>query len=148
MKKKTASSSSQAQLHGFKPYEPAKGEEYMNEKQREHFRQILLAWRQELMEEADRTMHHLQDEQANLPDPADRATQEEEFALELRTRDRERKLLKKIEKTLDLVDKDDYGFCEACGIEIGIRRLEARPTAELCIDCKELAEIKEKQLAG
>ena len=109
----------------------------MNEKQREHFRNILLAWRQELMEEADRTMHHLQDEQANLPDPADRATQEEEFALELRTRDRERKLLKKIEKTLDLVDKDDYGFCEACGVEIGIRRLEARPTAELCIDCKE-----------
>ena len=89
----------------------------MNEKQREHFRQILLAWRQELMEEADRTMHHLQDEQANLPDPADRATQEEEFALELRTRDRERKLLKKIEKTLDLVDKDDYGYCEACGTD-------------------------------
>ncbi|MEE3319058.1 MAG: RNA polymerase-binding protein DksA [Pseudomonadota bacterium] len=148
MKKSSNSTSSMAQLHGFEPYQPAAGEEYMNEKQREHFRKILLAWRQELMEEADRTMHHLQDEQVNLPDPADRATQEEEFALELRTRDRERKLLKKIEKTLDLVDKDDYGYCEACGIEIGIRRLEARPTAEMCIDCKELAEIKEKQLAG
>ncbi|MQX51632.1 RNA polymerase-binding protein DksA [Alcanivorax sp. PA15-N-34] len=148
MKKSSKSASSMAQLHGFAPYQPKPNEEYMNESQREHFRKILLAWRQELMEEADRTMHHLQDEQVNLPDPADRATQEEEFALELRTRDRERKLLKKIEKTLDLVDKDDYGYCEACGIEIGIRRLEARPTAEMCIDCKELAEIKEKQLAG
>ena len=148
--KKSASSASKAEtlIHGFTPYTPNQGEEYMNEAQRAHFRQILLAWRQELMEEADRTMHHLQDEVANLPDPADRATQEEEFALELRTRDRERKLLKKIEKALDQIDKDDYGFCDACGIEIGIRRLEARPTAELCIDCKELAEIKEKQLAG
>ena len=137
-----------ATVHGFAPYMPAKGEEYMNEKQREHFRKILLAWRQELMEEADRTVHHLQDEAANLPDPNDRATQEEEFALELRARDRERKLLKKIEKAVDMIDKDEYGFCDACGVEIGIRRLEARPTAELCIDCKELAEIKEKQLAG
>ncbi|ASK36532.1 RNA polymerase-binding protein DksA [Alcanivorax sp. N3-2A] len=148
--KKSPSSASKADtlIHGFTPYVPKKGEEYMNEAQRAHFRQILLAWRQELMEEADRTMHHLQDEVANLPDPADRATQEEEFALELRTRDRERKLLKKIEKVLDQIDKDDYGFCEACGVEIGIRRLEARPTADLCIDCKELAEIKERQLAG
>ncbi|MCH8542711.1 MAG: RNA polymerase-binding protein DksA [Alcanivorax sp.] len=135
-------------IYGLKPYTPAKGEEYMSEAQYAHFRSILLAWRQELMEEADRTMHHLQDEASNLPDPADRATQEEEFALELRTRDRERKLLKKIEKTLDKVDTGDYGYCEACGVEIGIRRLEARPTAELCIDCKELAEIKEKQLAS
>ena len=120
----------------------------MNEAQRDHFRNILLAWRQELMEEADRTMHHLQDEQANLPDPADRATQEEEFALELRTRDRERKLIKKIEKTLKRIEEDDFGFCDQCGIEIGIRRLEARPTADLCIDCKTMAEIKEKQLQG
>lgn len=120
----------------------------MSEEQREHFRKILSAWRQELMEEADRTMHHLQDEATYLPDPNDRATQEEEFALELRARDRERKLLKKIEKGLIALEKDEYGWCEACGIEIGIRRLEARPTAELCIDCKELAEIKEKQLAG
>ena len=120
----------------------------MSEPQKDHFRKILNAWRQDLMEEADRTMHHLQDEAAHLPDPNDRATQEEEFALELRARDRERKLLKKIEKALDKIDQDDYGFCEACGVEIGIRRLEARPTAELCIDCKELAEIKEKQIAG
>lgn len=127
---------------------PAKKEEYMSDAQRAHFRSILLAWRQELVEEADRTVNHLQDEVANLPDPNDRATQEEEFALELRARDRERKLMKKIEKTLDLIDKDEYGWCEACGVEIGIRRLEARPTAELCIDCKELAEIKEKQLLG
>jgi len=135
-------------IFGLAPYMPGKNVEYMSPAQGVHFRKILLAWRQELMEEADRTMHHLQDEAANLPDPNDRATQEEEFALELRARDRERKLLKKIEQALDKVDKGDYGWCEACGIEIGIRRLEARPTAELCIDCKELAEIKEKQLAG
>lgn len=146
--KKTSTPQSMATIHGFEPYSPAADEEYMNEKQRAHFRAILLAWRQQLMEEADRTMHHLQDEQVNMPDPADRATQEEEFALELRTRDRERKLLKKIEKVLDKVDTDDFGYCDACGVEIGIRRLEARPTADLCIDCKELAEIKEKQLAG
>ena len=135
-------------IHGYPPYMPKKGEEYMSDEQYEHFRKILNAWRQELMLEADRTMHHLQDEASNLPDPNDRATQEEEFALELRTRDRERKLLKKIEKALDKIDEGEYGYCEACGIEVGIRRLEARPTAELCIDCKELAEIKERQLAG
>ncbi|MDX1589174.1 MAG: RNA polymerase-binding protein DksA [Oleiphilaceae bacterium] len=129
----------------FTPYQPAKGEEYMNEDQREHFRQILLSWKQELMEEVDRTMHHLQEDAANYADPSDRATQEEEFSLELRTRDRERKLIRKIDKTLDAIDKDDYGFCEQCGVEIGIRRLEARPTATLCIDCKTLSEIREKQ---
>lgn len=135
-------------IHGITPYEAQADEEYMNEQQYTHFRQILEAWRQELVEEAGRTMSHLQDEAANLPDPSDRATQEEEFALELRTRDRERKLLKRIDSTLEKIDSGDYGFCEACGVEIGIRRLEARPTAELCIDCKELAEIKEKQIAG
>jgi len=87
----------------------------------------------------------MQDEAANFPDPVDRAAQEEEFSLELRTRDRERKLIKKIEKTIILIKEDDFGFCESCGIEIGIRRLEARPTADLCVDCKTLAEIKEKQ---
>lgn len=136
------------ELGNFTPYQPAAGEEYMSADQRAHFRKILEAWRSNLMAEVDRTVHHMQDEAANFPDPTDRATQESEFSLELRTRDRERKLLKKIEKALDQIDKDDYGFCDACGIEIGIRRLEARPTAELCIDCKELAEIKEKQLAG
>lgn len=137
-----------ALIHGQKPYIARAGEEYMSDGQIEHFRRILLAWKQELMEEVDRTVHHMQDESANLPDPNDRATQEEEFALELRTRDRERKLIKKIEKTLGLLDNGEYGFCEACGIEIGIRRLEARPTADLCFDCKTLAEIKERQVGS
>ncbi len=117
-------------------------------KQREHFKQILVSWKGGLMEEVDRTVHHMQDESANLPDPNDRATQEEEFSLELRTRDRERKLIKKIDQTIGRIEKDDYGYCDDCGVEIGIRRLEARPTATLCIDCKSLAEIKEKQLVG
>lgn len=129
----------------FTPYQPAEGEEYMGEAQREHFRQILLSWKQELMEEVDRTVLHMKEDAANYADPSDRATQEEEFSLELRTRDRERKLIKKIDSTLERIEKDDYGFCDSCGVEIGIRRLEARPTASLCIDCKTLAEIKEKQ---
>ncbi len=135
-------------FQNFIPYKEKKGEEYMNEKQREHFRSILLGWKGELMEEVDRTVTHMKDEAANFPDPADRATQEEEFSLELRTRDRERKLIKKIDSTMDRIDNDDYGFCDACGVEIGIRRLEARPTANLCIDCKTLDEIKEKQQLG
>ena len=90
----------------------------------------------------------MQDEASNFPDPSDRATQEEEFSLELRTRDRERKLMKKIESTLKKLDNDDFGYCESCGVEIGIKRLEARPTADLCIDCKTLAEIREKQMVG
>lgn len=135
-------------LHGIAPYQPAKNEEYMNEKQLAHFRALLLAWKKELMEEVDRTMSHLKDEAANFPDPADRASQEEEFSLELRTRDRERKLIKKIDKTLELIENEDYGFCDACGVEIGIRRLEARPTATLCVDCKTIDEIKEKQVMG
>ena len=102
----------------------------------------------ELMQEVDRTVHHMQDEAANFPDPADRASQEEEFSLELRARDRERKLIKKIDETLQLIEDNDYGWCDSCGVEIGIRRLEARPTATLCIDCKTLAEIKEKQIGS
>ncbi|MCP5162446.1 MAG: RNA polymerase-binding protein DksA [Hahellaceae bacterium] len=129
----------------FAPYQLKDGEEYMNAAQREHFRQILLAWKQELMEEVDRTVHHMKEDAANYADPSDRATQEEEFSLELRARDRERKLIKKIDKTIDLIDKDDYGYCDSCGVEIGIRRLEARPTATQCIDCKTLAEIRERQ---
>lgn len=129
----------------FKPYETKKGEEYMSDAQLEHFKKILLDWKQELMEEVDRTVHHMKEDASNFADPADRATQEEEFSLELRTRDRERKLIKKIDKTMDRIEKDDYGFCDSCGVEIGIRRLEARPTATLCIDCKTLAEIKERQ---
>ena len=137
-----------SEFKNFTPYKAKKGEEYMNEKQKEHFRGILKNWRAELMEEVDRTVTHMKDEAANFPDPADRATQEEEFSLELRTRDRERKLIKKIESTLELIDQDDYGYCDACGVEIGIKRLEARPTATLCIDCKTLEEIKERQEHG
>ncbi len=132
----------------FIPYQEKTGEEYMNDAQKAHFRRLLLDWKAELMQEVDRTVNHMKDEAANFPDPADRATQEEEFSLELRARDRERKLIKKIDSTLELIEQDDYGYCEACGIEIGVRRLEARPTATLCIDCKTLAEIKEKQIGG
>ncbi|OXY80489.1 RNA polymerase-binding protein DksA [Oceanimonas doudoroffii] len=135
-------------IAGVEPYQAKPDEEYMNEAQKTHFRKILGAWRNQLREEVDRTVGHMKDEAANFPDPVDRAAQEEEFALELRARDRERKLIKKIEKTLQKIDDDDFGFCEHCGVEIGIRRLEARPTADLCIDCKTLAEIKEKQMAG
>ncbi|MCZ2723527.1 RNA polymerase-binding protein DksA [Marinomonas sp. 15G1-11] len=133
-------------MKDFTPYQAKADEEYMNEAQREHFINILRNWKQNLMEEVDRTVHHLQEEAVNYADPNDRASQEEEFSLELRTRDRERKLVKKINKTIEKIEEDDYGFCDHCGIEIGIRRLEARPTATLCIDCKTLAEIKEKQV--
>ena len=146
-KKKTSKSSVNV-LHGVSPYVISKGEEYMSEKQQEHFKLILKAWRLELMEEVDRTVSHMKDEAANFPDPSDRATQEEEFSLELRTRDRERKLIKKIDKTLIRIEEDDYGFCDQCGIDIGVKRLEARPTAELCVDCKTLDEIREKQITG
>jgi DnaK suppressor protein len=135
-------------LAGVEPYVEKKNEEYMCDEQYEHFSKILNAWRTQLREEVDRTLSHMQDEAANFPDPVDRASQEEEFALELRTRDRERKLIKKIEKTLGLIKSGDFGFCKTCGIEIGVRRLEARPTADQCIDCKTLSEIKEKQLGG
>ena len=130
----------------FKPYEEKEGEEYMNEAQLQHFTNILNHWKSELMEEVDRTVHHMQDDAANCPDPNDRATQESEFSLELRTRDRERKLIKKIDESLKAIESGDYGYCETCGVEIGIRRLEARPTATLCIDCKTLDEIREKQM--
>ncbi len=135
-------------IAGVEPYQEKAGEEYMSPEQMAHFTKILQAWRNQLREEVDRTVHHMQDEAANFPDPVDRASQEEEFSLELRNRDRERRLIKKIEKTLDKIKEDDFGFCESCGVEIGIRRLEARPTADLCIDCKTLAEIKEKQMMG
>lgn len=146
--KKTASKSVDSPFKNFTPYKPKKSEPYMSEGQIEHFRSILNKWRQELMEEVDRTVHHMRDEAANFPDPADRATQEEEFSIELRTRDRERKLIKKIDQTIDRLDQGDFGYCDTCGIEIGLRRLEARPTATQCIDCKALDEIKEKQLHG
>jgi len=131
---------------GIAPYKEKRGEEYMNEEQIAHFRDILLTWKRELMEEVDRTVHHMQDDAANFPDPNDRATQESEFSMELRARDRERKLIKKIDESIRNLDNDEFGYCEACGVEIGIRRLEARPTATLCIDCKILDEIREKQM--
>ena len=131
---------------GIAPYQEKKGEEYMNETQVAHFRDILLAWKRSMMEEVDRTVHHMQDDAANFPDPNDRATQESEFSMELRARDRERKLIKKIDDSIRNLDNSEFGYCEACGVEIGVRRLEARPTATLCIDCKYLDEIREKQM--
>ena len=132
----------------FEPYNAKKGEEYMNEDQRNHFRAILNDWKLQLMQEVDRTVSHMRDEATNYPDPSDRASQEEEFSLELKTRDRERRLIKKIDSTLEMISVNDYGYCESCGVEIGIRRLEARPTATQCIDCKTLDEIKERQTLG
>ncbi|BBB15412.1 RNA polymerase-binding transcription factor DksA [Candidatus Rickettsiella viridis] len=130
------------------PYKERPGEDYMSVDQQSHFRRLLLQRKRMLLEDMGRTVHHLQDEGASLPDISDRATQEEEFNLELRARDRERKLIKKIEDALHQLDEGHYGFCDSCGVEIGIRRLEARPTATLCIDCKTLDEIREKQMGG
>ncbi|MEJ2604216.1 MAG: RNA polymerase-binding protein DksA [Gammaproteobacteria bacterium] len=132
-------------LHGFSPYEPSRGEEYMSADQLEHFRQILTAWKRELMEEVDRTVHHMQDEAANFPDPSDRATQESEFGLELRTRDRERKLLRKIDSALNRIDEGTYGYCDETGEEIGLKRLEARPVATLSVEAQERRELAERQ---
>ncbi len=129
------------------PYERDKNSHYMDEKQLAYFSQKLAVWKQQLMEEVDRTVGHMKDDATNFPDPNDRATQEEEFSLELRTRDRERKLIKKINEAQKRIEDDDYGYCETCGVEIGVGRLEARPTAELCFDCKTLEEIRERQIA-
>jgi DnaK suppressor protein len=133
------------EMLGISPYKVKKTEQYMSAKMREHFTNILTLLRKQIMEEADRTVHHMKDDLVNYADPNDRASQEEEFRLELRARDRERKLLKKIEESLQLLIDKEYGYCEVCGVEIGLRRLEARPTATLCIDCKTLDEIREKQ---
>jgi len=133
-------------IHGVEPYKLKSREKYMNPKQVDHFRNILLSWKNNLLDEVSRTIHLMQDENINHPDPNDRASQETDMSLELRNRDRERKLLKKIDQTISRVDNEDYGWCDRCGIEIGIRRLEARPTAELCVDCKTLDEIKERQM--
>lgn len=131
----------------FPPYVAKKGEEYMNPKQLSHFRDILLALKEELQDDIERTVHTMQDEATVFADPNDRASQESDIALELRNRDRERKLIKKIDESIALIDAGDYGFCESCGIEIGLKRLEARPTATMCIDCKTLEELREKQVA-
>ena len=131
----------------FPPYVPKKGEEYMNDKQLKHFRTILDSLKQELMEDIERTVHTMQDEATVFADPNDRASQESDIALELRNRDRERKLIKKIDETLDRIREGEYGYCDSCGVEIGLKRLEARPTATLCIDCKTLEEMRERQVA-
>jgi DnaK suppressor protein len=119
----------------------------MNDKQLDHFRKILNEWKVELSEDIDRTVHTMQDEVTTFADPNDRASQESDMALELRNRDRERKLIKKIDETLRKIDDGEYGYCNSCGVEIGLKRLEARPTASLCIDCKTLDEMRERQVA-
>jgi DnaK suppressor protein len=132
-------------IHGIEPYAPKRGEAYMNPEQLAHFEAILQSWKTELMNEVDRTVHHMQDEAANFPDPNDRATQESEFGLELRTRDRERKLLRKINSALIRIEEGSYGFCEETGEEIGLKRLEARPVATLCLEAQERREMAERQ---
>lgn len=134
-----------AGLHGVTPYRAEPGEAYMNPRQEAHFRAILDAWRNELMQEVDRTVDHMKTGSVHCPDPNDRASQESDMGLELRTRERERMLIGKIEKAMHKLDDHEYGFCDACGVEIGIRRLEARPTADLCIDCKTRQEASERQ---
>ena len=131
----------------FKPYTPRKGEAYMSKKQQNHFMKILQQLKSELSEDIDRTVHTMQDEATVFADPNDRASQESDMALELRNRDRERKLIRKINETISRIKAGDYGYCDNCGIESGIKRLEARPTATLCIDCKTLDEMRERQLA-
>lgn len=129
------------------PYTPKKGEAYMNAKQLGHFRKLLDDWKADLSHDIDRTVHTMQDEATIYADPNDRASQESDMALELRNRDRERKLIKKIDETIAKIDANEYGYCDSCGIEIGLKRLEARPTATLCIDCKTLDELRERQVA-
>ncbi len=135
-------------VSGIKPYHARKGEKYMNNKQMKHFSSILQAWKAELESEIDRTIHQLQAEPTTEADPNDRASLETDISLELRSRDREGKLIKKILEALNRIDESEseYGYCKSCGVEIGIQRLEARRTAGLCIDCKTLDEIREKQM--
>ena len=131
----------------FPPYEPKAGEEYMSGKQLAHFRKILETLKKELSEDIDRTVHTMQDEATVFADPNDRASQESDIALELRNRDRERKLIKKIDEAIGRIEAGEYGYCDSCGVEIGLKRLEARPTATMCIDCKTLEEMRERQVA-
>jgi len=148
--KKTATKSkskSKSSLKQFKTYTSKANEKYMSKSQISHFKKILNDWKVELSSELSRTVSHMQTDVTTYADPNDRASQESEMALELRNRDRERKLIKKINETLKNIDEDEYGYCMGCGEEIGLNRLQARPTATLCIDCKTLQEIKEKQMA-
>ncbi len=134
------------QVTAVKPYKPSKKEAYMNAKQLAHFREVLAQWKADLMNEVDNTITHLREDAISCSDPTDQATLEEEFSVALRTRTREGKLLKRINQVIERIDADDYGYCDTCGVEIGLPRLEARPTATQCIDCKTVAEIKEKQV--
>jgi len=131
----------------FPPYAPKKGEQYMNPRQRAHFRKMLEALKEELSQDIDRTVQTMQHEATIFADPNDRASQESDIAQELRNRDRERKLIKKIDEAITRIDGGDYGYCNNCGVEIGLKRIEVRPTATLCIDCKTLDELRERQLA-
>ena len=151
-KKKTLPSSTHANkltgpVRGFKPYKAKRGEAYMNDRQLQHFRKLLNAWKKELIEEVDRTVIHMKDDASNFPDPNDRATQESEFGLELRTRDRERKLLRKINSALQRIEEDNYGYCEETGDEIGLGRLQVRPVATLCVEAQERRELAERQFS-
>ena len=150
--KKTIKKSSVATIANNKskiaPYKLKKNEKYMSAAMRKHFIAVLLLWKEHLKEEMQKTFDHLRTKGETYADPIDRASQEEEFAFELRTRDRERKLINKIGISIEQIKNDEYGWCESCGDEIGVKRLEARPTATHCIDCKTLDEIKEKQLSG
>jgi DnaK suppressor protein len=141
----SASASLLAGPRNVKPYIARRGEQYMNKEQLEHFAKILQNWKRDLMVEVDRTVLHMKDEAANFPDPNDRATQEEEFSLELRTRDRERKLIRKIDEALKRTEDGSYGYCLETGEEIGIKRLEARPVATLSVEAQERRERREKQ---
>ena len=135
-------------LHkSFPPYAPKKGEQYMNPRQRAHFKKMLETLKEEMSQDIDRTVQTMQDEATIFADPNDRASQESDIALELRNRDRERKLIKKIDETIAHIDSGDYGYCNNCGVEIGLKRLAVRPTASLCIDCKTLDELRERQVA-
>ena len=136
------------ELHkAFPPYKPKGKEDYMNPRQLAHFRKMLEEMKRDLSQDIDRTVHTMQDEATIFADPNDRASQESDMSLELRNRDRERKLIKKIDETIARIDAGEYGYCDSCGIEIGLKRLEARPTATLCIDCKTLDELRERQVA-
>jgi len=144
----TKKASAKKRTSPISSYKGRKGEKYMSAAMKKHFNSVLIDWREHLKEEMQKTFDHLKNKGESYADPIDRASQEEEFAFELRTRDRERKLINKIAASLEQIKQDDYGYCYACGIEIGVKRLEARPTATHCIDCKTLDEIKEKQLGG
>lgn len=145
VEKKMTSSAPGPSPTDFSPYREASGEEYMNKNQLEHFREILELWKEQLRADRDATVQHMQDDSVNFPDILDRAALEEEHKLEWQAREREHKLINKIDQALARIKLGDYGYCEVCGAEIGIRRLEARPTATQCIDCKTIDEIREKQ---